>query len=96
MRPSRGGKSWENRDQTECLEEGLEIRARGVQLSQVRFAAWAGIASGAAEGPLWGIEEPFRARTLSARFGSMNEPARAGGSGRLGQRIFDEVMRGSA
>ena len=25
-----------------------------------------------------------------------NEPARAGGSGRLGQRIFDEVMRGSA
>ena len=26
----------------------------------------------------------------------MNEPARAGGSGRLGQRIFDEVMRGSA
>ena len=56
MRPSRGGKSWENRDQAECLEEGLEIRARGVQLSQVRFAAWAGIASGAAEGPLWGMK----------------------------------------
>jgi hypothetical protein len=25
-----------------------------------------------------------------------NEPARAGGSARLGRRIFDEVMRGSA
>jgi hypothetical protein len=30
------------------------------------------------------------------RFGSKNEPARAGGSARLGRRIFDEVMRGSA
>jgi hypothetical protein len=33
---------------------------------------------------------------LSDREGSENEPARAGGSARLGRRIFDEVMRGSA
>ena len=28
--------------------------------------------------------------------GWMNEPARAGGSARLGRRVFGEVMRGSA
>ena len=43
-----------------------------------------------------GARRAVRPQKLRVAFGSLNEPARAGGSGRLGQRIFDEVMRGSA
>ena len=46
---------------------------------------------------------PFRGNSTSSigpglvgRFAPMNEPARAGGSARLGRRVFGEVMRGSA
>ena len=38
----------------------------------------------------------IRSQLLEGAYQPENEPARAGGSGRLGQRIFDEVMRGSA
>ena len=44
----------------------------------------------------WGGTPMIRYYVPYDPFAPENEPARAGGSGRLGQRIFDEVMRGSA
>jgi hypothetical protein len=43
-----------------------------------------------------GHDLPSRSTATSGCCGAKNEPARAGGSARLGRRIFDEVMRGSA
>jgi len=43
---------------------------------------------------VWTLQEAFS--DANVRKGTMNEPARAGGSARLRGNVFDEVKRGSA
>ena len=65
--------------------KGVRSRARQPRVSNVKLGQ-----------VIFGISWRKFCHGTNVRLGSMNEPARAGGSGRLGQRIFDEVMRGSA